>query len=323
MQTATEEVPQVHSSSPGTALALRSPSVDLDRYVPKDLAELRQLARDAHASKLTKARNPEQAQMQMMTGHELGIAPMASLRMVYIADFGQGEQPTVSADGMRAACLFRKDLCRYFRTVELTEERAVVETHRVGDPEPVRRQFTQEDAKRAKLGQVKEGKDKDSTNWAKYPRMMLRHRADAELAREVYPDILGGMYTPEEAAESAESARTERQVGPAVTPLPTAARAAAPIVEADVVGGESDERRIVAALEAATAKADVDELANEALRVWPKVRPESVKQAHLAAKARTKAAPVVTPAPAAPESEKVDKSTGEVTGGRQPGEDDA
>lgn len=318
METQTQQngtAPTGHGT-PGTALALR-PQADLDRYVPKDLAELRQLAKDAHASKLTKARNPEQAQMQMMTGHELGIAPMASLRMVYIADFGQGEQPTVSADGMRAACLFRKDLCHYFRTVELTEEKAVVETHRVGDPEPVRRQFTQEDARRAKLGQVKEGKDKDATNWAKYPRMMLRHRADAELAREVYPDILGGMYTPEEAAEASAQRREERDVSPLPTVPAAAPRAATQPIDAEVI--DPNEDRVLKLLESATTEKEVAAGAAEALKAWPQVRPERVKRAHLDAKARVKAAPQPTTAPAPAEPPHDDK-TGEV---REPGQDDA
>jgi hypothetical protein len=34
--------------------------------------------------------------------------------------------------------------------------------------------------------------------WQKYPRQMLRHRADAEAARAVFPDLLNGLYTPEE-----------------------------------------------------------------------------------------------------------------------------
>jgi hypothetical protein len=35
-------------------------------------------------------------------------------------------------------------------------------------------------------------------NWRKQPGTMLRHRAAAALAREVYPDVTLGLYTPDE-----------------------------------------------------------------------------------------------------------------------------
>jgi RecT family len=34
--------------------------------------------------------------------------------------------------------------------------------------------------------------------WSQYPAQMLRHRCSADLAREVYPDVVLGLYTPEE-----------------------------------------------------------------------------------------------------------------------------
>ncbi len=299
------------------ALALRGP-VQLSAYEPKDINEALSLAKQYSTSKLTKCRTPEQALLIMATGHELGIPATTALRMIYVADFGQGDQVTLSADLMVALCQ-RSPLCEYFRCVESTEERAVYATKRKGDPER-QQAFTNEDRIKAKLGFSKDGKESPDSNWAKYRSTMLKHRAASMLAREVFSDVVGGFYTEDEAREIADGAALGRHVGPAVTPLPTATRAAAPIVEADVVGGAGDEARIVAALEAATVKADVDDLAKEALRIWPKERPEAVKQAHLAAKARVKAVAAVNPAPAATPTLPFDEKTGEVAE-RVPGEE--
>ncbi len=181
-----------------TALTLRGP-VQLSAYEPQNIDQARSLAADFAGSKLTKCRSKEQALLIMATGFELGIPATTALRMIYVADFGQGEQVTLSADLMVALCL-RSPLCEYFRCVESTDERAVYATKRKGDPERLQ-PFTMDDAKRAGLGKVKDGKDAGSTNWAKYPAVMLRHRAASMLAREVFPDVIGGFYTEDEARD--------------------------------------------------------------------------------------------------------------------------
>jgi len=312
-----------------TALALRG-ATQPSPYDPKDLSELRIFAKDMHNSGLTKARKPEQIQLVVITGHELGMPPAASMRMIYVADFGQGDQATISADGMVAVCLSHPEVCEYFRCVERSEKGVTYATKRRGNPEE-RETFGPEDRDRAKLGKVKEGKDESATNWAKYPVVMMGHRAASILARRVYPDLLGGMYTPDEAAEMAVERRAERDV----TPLPATAAGATPVsttsrppsqpIDAELV--DENETRIVKALETATDSGAMNAAVREALRIWPTERPKAVSAAHAAAKKRlappAAAAPAPSTTPAAPPAEKVDEATGEVTGGRQPGEDDA
>jgi hypothetical protein len=80
--------------------------------------------------------------------------------------------------------------CMYFRLIESTDEVATYETRREGDEDPTRISFTIAQAKAANLLGKK--------NWKHYPAAMLRARASAALARAVYPDAVGGLYTPEE-----------------------------------------------------------------------------------------------------------------------------
>lgn len=202
-----------------TALAVRG-EVMPSPFDPRTYAEAMQMATDFAASKLTKCRTPQQAILIMATGRDLGISATTALRMIYVADFGQGDQVTLSADLMVALCLRQRDICAYFDCVETTDEIATYETQRVGR-QPRRQSFSIKDKERALLGRVKEGKNENASNWAKYPSVMLRHRAASLLARQVYPDIIGGFYTEDEMREVAVDAADAKIVDAEVLPLHT------------------------------------------------------------------------------------------------------
>jgi hypothetical protein len=123
----------------------------------------------------------------IMAGMELGIPPMAALRMIHVV---QGK-PVMGAD-LIVACAQRSQVCNYFRCLESTDKIATYETCRKGD-EPTKRSFSIDDAKRAQL------LSKD--NWKKYPAAMLRARCKADLARDVYPDMVAGVYSLDEAQD--------------------------------------------------------------------------------------------------------------------------
>jgi hypothetical protein len=152
---------------------------------PKDWTEARSLAQIAVASRYFAVKSPEEALVILMTGRELGLSAMQSLRGIYVV---QG-RPVLSADLMVAAVV-SSPRCEYWQPIESTAERCTIETKRRGAPAPVRKTWAAEDAKRAGLT----GKD----IWKSYPAQMLRHRCAADLAREVYPDLLMGVYVPGE-----------------------------------------------------------------------------------------------------------------------------
>lgn len=153
----------------------------------RGMDDVERLARTAVASGLVQVRRPEEAVVLLLTGRELGLSPMQSLRGIYVVS----GRPVLSADLM-VAVVRRSGLCASWRTVESTAETCTIETQRVGEDHPARKTWTMADAKRAQVT----GKG----TWSQYPAQMLRHRCAADLAREVYPDVLMGLYDPDELA---------------------------------------------------------------------------------------------------------------------------
>jgi len=203
---------------------------------PQNMTELGQLAEKAAKSRFFGCETPEQALMVMMAGKDLGLSYTQSLRAFYIVK----GRPCFSAQGMVAVCL-KSPLCKYFRTVSVSATEATVETKRGDDP-PRQATFTIQEARLAGLA------NKD--NWKAYPSRMLLARAQAFLAREVYPDLLMGLYDPDEIEPAARPARRIEVVQMAPpTPEEQATREWAEHIEAR--------------LEAATEEAEFAEIARE------------------------------------------------------------
>jgi hypothetical protein len=147
--------------------------------------DVTRLATIAVKSKLTKLGMVEEAAVILMTGRELGLAPMQSLRGIYVVD----GKPTLSSD-MMVAVIRKSGQCETWRVVESTAERCTITTRRKGENADATRTWTRADADRAGVTH------KDP--WRKYPAAMLRHRCAADLARQEYPDVLLGLYDPDE-----------------------------------------------------------------------------------------------------------------------------
>lgn len=169
---------------------------------PKSLAEAKDLAQTlAGARTIPEAlqKSPADVLAIVMAGAELGLAPMQSVRALVLIK----GKPTLSADAMGALVKSRRDVCTYLRVVHSDGQRATFETLRVGDPSPTTMGFTLEEAKQAGLT----GGD----NWRKFPAAMLRARALSAICRAVYPDLLLGVYDPDELAPQ----QAEKDVTPA------------------------------------------------------------------------------------------------------------
>lgn len=160
-------------------------------FEPSDFRGAIELAKTLVASRLLpkSVQTPEAAFTIIMTGRELGLTAMQSLRSIHVIE----GKPTLSADLMLALVKKSAD-CEYFRLVESTDAVATYETKRRGEPCPTRMSFTIADAQRAQVT----GKD----NWRKYPAAMLRARAITALARAVYPDTAMGLYDPDELTQA-------------------------------------------------------------------------------------------------------------------------
>lgn len=171
------------------ALAVRQD----DSIQVTSLGELRALAADAAASRLFGAASPEQALMIMMAGKDLGLSYAQSLRSFHVIE----GRPSLTADAMVAVCKSSPD-CERFERVSESPEHATWAAKRRGESEQTST-FTLADAHRA--GLIRKG-----GNWEKYPQRMLSARAKAFLARDVFPDLLAGLYDPDEIPVRAETA---------------------------------------------------------------------------------------------------------------------
>ena len=149
------------------------------------MEDARQLAKWMHESRMFSAYGTPQAVLStILLGRELGMPAMAALRSVHVIE----GKHSLSADLM-VALVLRSGLAEYFQLVESTDLICTFETKRKGAPKPQRLSYTIEQAQQAGLTRG---------NWQKLPKQMLRARAKSELARLEYPDLLMGLYTPEE-----------------------------------------------------------------------------------------------------------------------------
>ena len=185
-----------------TALAQVTPTFSI---MPTNTSELKDLAHMIAGSQLFAVKSVEAAAVILMTGLELGFSPVQSCRGIHVVS----GKPVLSADMMMAACLNKRGVCEYFGAIESSDAVATYATKRTGRPE-TRHSFSIDEAKRAGL--------MSNPTWNKYPAQMLRARCISGLARMVYPDILLGLYTPDEISNSNDP--DDKSFEPVFTPPP-------------------------------------------------------------------------------------------------------
>lgn len=222
-------------------------------YEPTNLDEAFRMAQILVSSGLTPrgVDTPQKAFLIMAQGRELGLSTMQSLGNIYVVE----GKVSLSSDLM-AAMVLKSSVCEYLRIVEMTAERATYAAKRKGGAE-FRFSFSWEDATKAGL-----------TGRATYkanPADMLRHRALSKCVRAVFPDVVAGLYSRDEAEDIVDvtprttvaevvqqSAATATQpalpAAPKVRRRTPAAQVAAPVVvqaqpvvEQDAVVEQQDE----------------------------------------------------------------------------------
>jgi hypothetical protein len=168
---------------------------------------------------------PEQAVAIIMTGRELSIPPMAALNTINVI---QGK-PTVSPQLMLA--LINRSGQLEDMKIETGAEGATCTMKRRGR-QPFTARFGPAEAKAMGLA----GKD----NYSKQPATMYQWRAVAMAARAAFPDVILGLYTPEEMGADVNFTETGEMVAE-LAPNGAIARAAA-VSEGDGTPASSDER---------------------------------------------------------------------------------
>lgn len=158
-------------------------------YEPTDLDQGFRMAQILVSSGLTPrgVDTPQKAFLIMAQGRELGLSTMQSLGNLYVVE----GKVSLSSDLMAAMAL-KSSVCEYLRCVEMSPERATYVAKRKGGVE-FRFSFSWDDATKAGL-----------TGRATYkanPADMLRHRALSKCVRAVFPDVVAGLYSRDEAED--------------------------------------------------------------------------------------------------------------------------
>ena len=156
--------------------------------------------------------SPDLCLIAIMQGMEMGLPPMMALQRMALVEgkltlWGDGALALVLKSGLCTSITEWMDVCDQTGAPGLRSAKdqtfnpgfdrdqenwvAHCEVQRLGWPEPIIRSFSVRDAKRAGLWQ-KEGP------WMDYPKRMLQMRARAFALRDVFADVLGGLYLREE-----------------------------------------------------------------------------------------------------------------------------
>ena len=155
---------------------------------PEGMAEADKLAHILADSGLVPKQmqgRPADVLLALLTGRALGLPAVLALSRIHIVE----GRPVLAADAMLGLAMAHP-ACEYVALVESTNTTATYEARRRGAHVATRMSFTIEDAKVAGLA--------GRGNWAKYPAAMLRARAASAIARAVFPDVLAGVYDPDE-----------------------------------------------------------------------------------------------------------------------------
>jgi hypothetical protein len=228
-----------------------------------------------------KFQNPEQAYVVALKGREMGLSFMQSIEMFDLIETKGQVQVTMKSQGM-VAIIQKQEAAEYIFCKEYTDRTATWVTKRKGREHEQSATFTIEMAEKRGLTR--------RPNWQSMPETMLMWRAASMLCRMAYPDVIMGLYDPDELRD--ESGFTMGQLETAVQA--TSAAIAAPTAHtqkpsrADQLKALASGEPAQAALPAQATPAPAEAPAPAPVRAPP---PQT-------AKPEAEAAPVAEPTPA-------------------------
>jgi RecT family len=131
--------------------------------------------------------NPGNILVAVQWGAEIGLQPLQAMQNIAVVN----GRPSIWGDAMIALVKGAGLLASIEEDID--DKQSTCTVQRRGEA-PVSRTFTMEDAKRAGLA-GKQGP------WTQYPKRMLQMRARSWALRDVFPDVLKGVYIAEEARD--------------------------------------------------------------------------------------------------------------------------
>jgi len=176
-------------------LALQEREVSLlDKRVQLELKELERAeywAKKLAGSDLVPKdfkNNPANCFIAIQWGKDLGLAPLQATQNIAVIN----GRPALWGDAVPALVIASKQ-CEYIN-MTFENNTAICKVKRVNQPEHIST-FSMQQARTAGLLE-KQGP------WKQYPDRMLQNRARAFALRDVFPDVLKGLYTAEELMDS-------------------------------------------------------------------------------------------------------------------------
>jgi len=182
---------------------------------------------------------PADIAVVMLMGLDLRLSAAAALRGIHVID----GKAAVSSDLM-AGVAWGSGKCERIDYLEWTDEVCRVSVQRIGS-KPIEASFSMEEAKRITIKGGMKLADKD--NYKNWRRDMMKARALARGLRAAFPDLLFGIYVPEELDDVLEAPQTTAPMLPDGLPVAPKKRGSPafsrnlddlPDPGADVVDGE-------------------------------------------------------------------------------------
>jgi hypothetical protein len=156
-----------------------------------DLVALQSISKELAQSRLHAHRNPADVLFVILVGESLGLNAATALMNIYNVN----GMPSMKADLKLALAKRHPEYAGC--EIDANTERCIVKMKRRnenGTEEAITSTFTIEDAKRAGLFPKKD-------NWRMYPQRMLKARAISYAVNDLFPDIVFGMLSSEEAQD--------------------------------------------------------------------------------------------------------------------------
>ena len=156
-----------------------------------DLVALQSISKELAQSRLHAHRNPADVLFVILVGESLGLNAATALMNIYNVN----GMPSMKADLKLALAKRHPEYAGC--EIDANTERCIVKMKRRnenGTEESIISTFTIEDAKRAGLFPKKD-------NWRNYPQRMLKARAISYAVNDLFPDIVFGMLSSEEAQD--------------------------------------------------------------------------------------------------------------------------
>ena len=156
-----------------------------------DLVALQSISKELAQSRLHAHRNPADVMFVILAGESLGLNAATALMNIYNVN----GMPSMKADLKLALAKRHPEYAGC--EIDANTERCIVKMKRRnenGTEEAITSTFTIDDAKRAGLFPKKD-------NWRMYPQRMLKARAISYAVNDLFPDIVFGMLSSEEAQD--------------------------------------------------------------------------------------------------------------------------